>query len=328
MQIGMHATNHSTRVLLFGALALLLSYAIAHAQTSAGLLLKPWPTDQVLDSTTDGYVLNASHSDAGQSLQVSDSESCGRLRLQPGNPASPRLGYDFHFLDTNAKSGIIPRELTDLSIAVGSAIGEYHGWIAGMTVGVGYAGDAAFSRGSAWYGKASFDLGKQVSDQGIVALILDYDGNRPYFPDIPLPGVVYRHHFDDTLCLSLGLPYSCIVWNPIDKVTFEASYRLASKFTAQVGYEFVENVSLFGSYHYVQEAYHIDGLGSRQRLLFSDQRVEAGVEYTPNTRFSFRLAAGYAFDNRFDRGFGFENPHGLVSFGDTPYVRVTFELKI
>jgi len=328
MQIGMHATNRSTQVLLLSALAVLLICTIVQAQTGAGLLLKPWPTDQFLENTTDAYIFNASRTDGGQSLQVSDSDSCGRLRLQPGNFASPRLGYDFHFLDTSSKSGIIPRELTDLSLAVGSAVGEYHGWIAGMTVGVGYAGDAAFSRGSAWYGKATFDLGKQVTDQGIVALILDYDGNRPYFPDIPLPGVVYRHHFDDTLCLSVGLPYSCIVWNPIDKFRFEASYRLASKFTAQIGYELVKHVSVFGGYHYVQEAYHIDGLGSRQRLLFSDQRVEAGVEYNPNTRCSFRLAAGYAFDNRFDRGFGFENTHGLVSFGDTPYVRATLELKI
>ncbi len=316
------------RSVLLGLLVVAFMSAAAKAQmTGAALLLKPWPTEQAVDATADSYFLNAAHSDSGQSLQLSDYTSSGRLRLQPGNFVSPRLGYDVRFLNCSPGSSIVPKDLTDLSIAVGTAVGEYHGWVAGATVGVGYAGDSSFARGSAWYGKATLDLGHQINPNDLLAILIDYDGNRPYFPDIPLPGVAYRHRIDDTLLLLLGFPYSSIEWTPTDKLKIAASYRLASQFTARLEYRILSSLLVYGSYYYEQEAFHVADLGSHQRLLFSDERAEAGLEYSINDQLMLRLAGGYAFDNRFTRGFDFSDLHTVLGFSDAPYLHVALEMR-
>lgn len=323
----MCAASRPMRFVLLGWVVLIVMSTTARAQTGAALLLKPWPSEQSVESDTDGYFLNAAHTKTGESLQLSLCESYGRLRLQPGNLISPRLGYELRFLDTNLKSGIVPRELTDLSIALGTAVGEYHGWTVGATAGVGYAGDSAFSLGSAWYGKATIDIGKQITDNGLFAIIIDYDGNRPYLPDIPLPGIAYKYKFDDTLLLLLGAPYSSIEWTPMGKLKFVASYRLFRQFTARLEYRATKRVLIYGGYDYEQDAFHIAELGSKRRLLFSDQRVETGLEYSINDQLMFRLAAGYAFDNRFARGFDFDKTNVALAFSDEPYVHLAFEMR-
>jgi hypothetical protein len=305
----------------------LLMSAGARAQSGAGLLLKPWETDQAVETTTDSYFLNSEHSAGGDSLQLSEYESSGRFRIQPGNLVSPRIGYDFTFLDSTARNQTVPKNLTDVSVAIGTAVGEYHGWIAGLTLGLGYAGDSAFSRGSGWYGKATFDLGKPINDHDSLAMLIDYDGNRPYFPDVPLPGFAYRHKIDDTLLFVAGLPYSSLEWTPTKKLKIEASYRLVSQVTARVGYRVLRNLLVYGSYKYVQDAFHVEGFASDQRLLFSDERLEGGFEYSLADQLMIRIGGGYAFDNRFSSGFDFDHTHHVLSFSDGPYVHLAFELR-
>jgi hypothetical protein len=323
----MCAPSRQLCLVLLGSVVVAMASTAARAQSGAALLLKPWATDQAVETTTDAYFLNAEHSAGGDSLQLSDYESTGRLRLQPGNLVSPRIGYNFTFLNSSSRSGVIPRNLTDLSIGVGTAIGQYHGWVAGVTLGVGYAGESAFSRDSGWYGKATFDLGKPINDHDTLAMLIDYDGNRPYFPEIPLPGFAYRHKIDDHILLVAGLPYSSLEWTPTSKLKIEASYRIVSQVTARVGYRVLERLLVYGSYKYVQDAFHVQGLGSDQRLLFSDERLEGGFEYSLADQLMIRLAGGYAFDNRFASGFDFDHTHHVLSFSDGPYFHAAFELR-
>jgi hypothetical protein len=323
----MLATSRWIRLILLGTVVLALMSTSARAQSGAGLLLKPWATDQTLETTTDAYFLNAEHSAGGDSLQLSEYDSTGRFRLQPGNKVSPRIGYAFTFLNSSSRSGVVPKNLTDLSIAVGTGVAQYHGWIAGVTLGVGYAGDTAFSRDSGWYGKATFDIGKPINDHDCLAFLIDYDGNRPYFPEIPLPGFAYRRKIDDHLLLVAGLPYSSLQWTPTTNLKIEGSYRLLSQVTARVEYRVLEKLLLYGSYSYVQDAFHVQGLSADQRLLFSDERLEGGFEYSLADQLMFRLAGGYAFDNRFASGFDFDHTHHVLSFSDGPYLHAAFELR-
>jgi hypothetical protein len=89
----------------------------------------------------------------------------------------------------------------------------------------------------------------------------------------------------------------------------------------------VKHVFLYGSYADVQDAFHVADLGSDRRLLFSQQRLETGVEFSANDHLMLRVAAGYAFDNRFQRGFDFDNPDKLVNFSDAPYAHAALELR-
>ena len=41
--------------------------------------------------------------------------------------------------------------------------------------------------------QATLVLGKKLDRRTDLAFVIDYDGNRSVFPDVPLPGIAYRH---------------------------------------------------------------------------------------------------------------------------------------
>ena len=177
-----------------GAVALFLELFLfvqsTRAQTGPELLVKPWPeTGQISEGSADAYIFDAGHTKGtNDSFRLSDYESVGRFRILPGNEISPRIGYDFLYLDNHTSSPRLPRQLFDESMAIGTGIAKWDGgWVAGITLGVGYAGSQPFDVGRGWYGKGDIVVAKEISDTDAFGIILDYNGNRTYLPDTPLP---------------------------------------------------------------------------------------------------------------------------------------------
>src|SRR5579884_3442076 len=196
---------------------LLLTTSRSFAQSSAALLVKPWEPDQTVEGHFDGYLFSGGHTkETNDQFRLYTLESEGRVRLFPGQEASPRFGYDLLLLGTHTSHAAVPSELIDASVAGGAFVNETNGWVTGLTLGGGYAGDTPFARGSAWYPKADVVLAKKFSDTDALGIGLDYDGNRTYVPDIPLPGFGYSHQFDPTLLLVIGAPVSSLTWKPIE----------------------------------------------------------------------------------------------------------------
>jgi hypothetical protein len=301
--------------------------ATARAQTGPELLLKPFPTNELFDGSADGVWMHRAKQEPGDTLQFSEYESSGRFRLMPGNEASPRIGYDFNYLDSRTNSKIIPHQLSDESVAVGTPIGKYEDWVAGLTLGFGYAGDSAFERGAGFYGKAAIGIGRKFDNGDILGVLIDYNGNRNYFPDFPLPGFAYTHEMQKNLQLVLGIPYSSIHWEPIEHLKFDGGYTLLSDLDANVGYEILPKVTAYAKYEIVRDAFHIEGLPKDRRLLFQTRRAEMGLHWDPCKNCTLTVAGGYAFANRFRTSFDFVETEKLVRFSDQPYVRAGFELR-
>src|SRR5690348_6179836 len=220
--------RHRTLILMVLSTLVMLSAGTARAQTGASLLVKPWPDkSQLFDGRADAFFFEAGHIHRTDvSIHLDQYESTGRFRVLPGNEISPRVGYDFFFLDSHTNAPRIPRQLSDESIAFGTGIFKKDNWIGGITLGGGYAGDKPFGEGDAWYVKSDLILAKQINEHDYLALALDYDGHRSYYPDVPLPGFGYSHRFDPRLTVVLGAPYSSVSWKPIDRLDIEAEYDL------------------------------------------------------------------------------------------------------
>lgn len=248
------------------------------AQTGPDLLVKPWPEkEQFFDGSADGYFYNAGHlKDTHNAFQLFDYESTGRFRILPGNEISPRLGYDVTFLDTHSHNKQVPDQLSDESIAIGTGIAKWDKWVAGITLGVGYAGTSAFDVGSGWYGKADLVVAREINDNDAVGFILDYDGHRTYLPDVPLPGVGFSHRFDPKLQMVAGIPFSSVSWKPVEHVDLELQYYLLQDFKASLGYEFIKGWTAFGKFDFIRDAFETPGLGKDHRLLFYERRVGIG----------------------------------------------------
>jgi len=292
-------------------------------QTSAELLLKPWEKEGLIEGETSAFFENNAHvqDEDAADIQLSLYESFGRLRVAPGEIASPRLGYDVLYLDIDSENDIVPDQLVDASLAVGLAVGQFDGWIAGLTLGVGYAGDTPFGEGDAWYGKGTFVIGKELANDQALGFVVDYDGNRSIYPDIPLPGFFYSFRLDSKIRATIGLPICSINWTPTEQFSVDLTFVLIDLFNVRAEYKLTKSFSIYGLFERRNEAFHTDDLGGTNRLLFEQQRAEAGVKFYPIEKISIVAAGGYAFDQSFRSGFDSRETDEVANLSDEPYVR-------
>lgn len=319
-------------VALAASMSLLLGASSASAQTNSGLLIAPFPKEETLVSETSATFLEGGHiaePENDEDFQLSIYGSYGRFRLIPGEIKSPRIGYDFTYLDLDTSFDGLPERLVDQSVAVGFPVAQVDDWIFGASVGVGYAGDGGFGDGDAWYGLASIAAFRQLNETSALVFILDYDGNRTFLPDVPLPGFAYvREMKERRLSMTLGLPLSSLRWEPTEQLTLEVAFFMPEDLRIDVGYELVEDVTIFGRLRQQAEGFFVDGLPeNHDRILFVQRRAEAGVRYQPHDAVRLDLAVGYAFSGEFNEGFDSRGPDEIADISDEPYVRAGVELR-
>jgi hypothetical protein len=308
-----------------------LAFAVsARAQTGSALLLKPLLSeDENLESRGDALFLgSATASDEGSEadFDMSVFEASGRFRERREN-FIPRIGWDLTWYNLRSDTPVLDQDLVDTSIAIGLDVGEHSGWRGGLTVGMGYGGNAPFGESSAYYAKATLVLGKQLDKQTDLGFVLDYDGNRTVFPDVPIPGIAYRHEYDPKLNYTIGVPLSSVTWKPDKPILVEITWEMVDRVDARVEYELSPAWIVFGNFERRQEAFSVDNVGENDRLLFQGRRVEAGVRWRPWEHTSFLLAGGYAFNQEFSVGFDQRKSDKVADISDEPYVRLGFERR-
>jgi hypothetical protein len=333
----MQSARMRPHLLIASALITLGICGSALAQTGPALLVDPFPKEQLIDTSASYLMLDAGHAKGSDdSARLSFYESTGRIRVVPGSLISPRVGWDFEYIDIDtsatADSNVdaIPGRLIDHSVGVAFPVAKVEEWIFGAALGLGYAGASPYGEGHAWYGKATAVAFRQLSKKDALVLVLDYDGNRTLCPDVPLPGVAYLRQVNDKLSFILGLPLSSVSWKPFRNFSAELGWLPIESFHAAIGYEVVPHWTVFGSLDHHTAAFFIDGIGDNDRLMFQQRRAEAGVRWGPlPKRESFALTAsvGYAWHQEFSVGFDFRKTDEVADFSDEPYMRFGFELR-
>jgi hypothetical protein len=309
---------------------LALGSGAANAQTNSALLVKPFPKELLVQSETGGAWLEQGHvQGSDEDFKLSLYGSQGMFRLKPGELASPRIGYNFVYLDTQTSLSGFPSRLVDQSVAFATPVAKYEEWIIGASFGIGYAGDSFFGDGDAYYGLASLAAFRELDETSAIAFVLDYDGNRTFLPDLPLPGFAYIKRIDDKLELTAGVPVSSIRWKATDQLTVELAYFLPWDVRLDVGYEVIPHLTIFGRTRQETQGFYVDGLSENHyRILFQQRRAEAGVRYSPDDHLNFDLAIGYAWGGEFSSGFSLRSTtREIADISDEPYVRAGLELR-
>lgn len=298
----------------------------AVAQTGPALLLKPLLSeDQNLESRGDALFLSSAEAE-GADFDMSVLELSGRFR-ERREKLIPRIGWDLSYYSLRSDTPLLDRNLVDTSVAIGLELGEFYDFRSGLTVGVGYAGNAPFGESDAYYGKATLVLGKKLDRRTDLALVIDYDGNRSVFPDVPLPGIAYRREYDPRLSYVLGVPLSSVTWKPTPAWLFEVTWNLVDRVDARVEYKVIETLTIFGNLEQRQEAFTVDGLADHDRLLFEQRRAEVGLRAQPWEHSSFLVAGGYAFGSDFSIGFDQRDSDEIADVSDEFYFRAGFERR-
>ncbi len=297
----------------------------ALAQTGVALLVQPGPQDMKLELQGSATVFNQGHTirpDNDFKLTYYDGQ--GRYRFDPSQPLGPRVGFDATYLDIASDDPSLPDRLADVSIGYGMAIGRFGQWWAAASVGVGYAGNAPFDDSDAWYGKADVLVGRDLWG-GTLLGVLDYDGNRSFAPDVPLPGVEFRSAFSPMLSYVIGLPFSSLTWKPNDTFELKLQYALTNTLGARAIYKFTPALQAYGALESIANPFHIDTASGDRRLFFFQDRVEVGLRIAPWQNLSIVGGVGYAFNQEFRSGFDSRNLKGVSRISDEPYFKLQVE---
>jgi hypothetical protein len=294
------------------------------AQSGAGLMVVPWEEGEQLETSDDIYFFRAAQTRDGTDTGVTLTRFVDKFRYKfnPDDPNSPVFGGELIHMDVGTDFAGLPQRLVDHSIAYGFHLGTNEdGWHTTAQVGIGFAGDRPFSDSDAWYGYGNMMWTKQIDKDTVHRFIVEYDGNRTFTPDIPIPGFVMFKHVDENLDYALGLPYSAVFWKD-DSVQAEISYFFPLNGKARISTSLTEDITLYGEAQSWFEAYHINNTPEHQRLFFMQRRVEGGMVYEPDGSFNMTLAAGWAFGQEFSTGWDSRDLATVAKVEGGPYVRI------
>jgi hypothetical protein len=316
-----------SRCALIAALLLLVVVEVARAQTGATMLVKPLMDEkETWESHGDALFIGNGETSNNENFQMNVVEYQGRLR-EVKEPFIPRIGWDLTYLDINGDDPALQQDLIDVSVGAGLDFGVHGNWQWAAAIGGGYAGNTPFGESDAWYGMATLRVGKRISEKTALAIVIDYDGNRSIYPDIPLPGFALRHQYSPNLAFVLGVPVSSIYWNVNQRTHVNVNWTLIDSFDADVRYELSPKWNVYTALEARSEAFSVDGTSGDDRLLFQQRRVEAGVQWKPWAHTRLVAALGYTIGGEFSIGFDQRDSDLVADLSDEPYVRIGFERR-
>ncbi len=299
----------------------------AQAQVSSALILLPWEDGRQLSAANSAQLgYDGKASDGGADVELSRFISVGRARTGTERDALS-MGWAVSQLEIKTDDAALPERLSAQEVALGSMLGVWDGWQVSGTLGVGYAGNTPWNDGDAWHGLASLTASRRLESGAILTLLVDYDGNRNIFPDIPLPGFTYAQRYNEQVSYMLGLPINSITWTPDDKWTLTGRWIVPLGVSLDVDYALTEQVSLFAGYRKDTTGYHIQNDDKHRRLFFEQSRAEVGARWGFIPQATLVGAVGYAFDQSFERGFDSRDTDNVRDISDEFYFRLGVNLS-
>lgn len=308
------------------SLSLLGISLTASAQTGPDLLIRPFPANRSVESQADAIRLfdtNTSNADAGFSLTSLEAE--GRFRILRENIAQPVGGFSASQLLIDTDDPALPENLGDYSLGAGMGLFSQRGWVGGITFALGHASDSPFSDSNAWYGKATFVVGKQdLWDGWGFGLAIEYNGNRTFRPDTPLPGFVFSKRLDEIdSVVTIGIPVTGIRWTPNDQWEVILNYVFPDFVDIKVTFFPLRTIGIYGSVGQRTYAFWSDTLtDGNDRIFYRQRRAELGVEWKPTENVAVVLSGGYAFSQEFTVGWDSQDDELLADVDDAPYARL------
>ena len=310
--------------------ALSLSILVAPAalaQSGPGMILTPWDHEGNADVRLEGFFTPTEANVTGADVDLSIFDATGRVRLNPDASYNPTIGFDLIHYELSSADAALPDQLTDVSVAFGGSFGDVDlgetigQWQMGYNIGVGYAGTTPFEEGEAYYGKADI-FGVYGIDRDTRWLVgINYDGNRVFLPDVPLPAVTYFARYNEDITYAIGVPFSRVTWTPDDRWTIDIRSALFFSFNGSVTYQASEDLQLFAAYVRRSDAFYISNGFDNRRFLFAQQRAELGLRYNLCEGMELVVAGGVAFDQEIDIGYDTRDPAGLRDLDDSGYIR-------
>ena len=303
---------------------LVLAVAPLRAQTGPDLMLVELPEVMKSVDTEDIMLTKGGHSKGTPFfVGIWSWDSYGKFVIDDAHKErGPIIGYNIYIADISSSDPRLPERLEDYNAAVGFVLNENETEKLTLSLGGGYAGTWPFSEGDGWFGKADLIYTHATSDTTGWTVVANYDGNRTFLPDIPLPALSYYDNTDEKLQYVIGVPRSSLRWQIADNLVADIVYLVPLNPQATITLSIRDNLQIFGAYRDTFKRFNLAGSGDDNRhIFFKERRLEAGAAWQINDNFELTVAGGWAFDRQFSTGFDVRSLDNEIGLSSEPYIR-------
>jgi hypothetical protein len=213
----------------------------------------------------------------------------------------------------------LPDHLWDLSFGGAWRRKLENDWVVGADVEVGSPSDEPFDSEDEVEVTAFGTLRIPAGERDAWMFFLQYSNNRSFLQHIPIPGVAYQWVPDPKrLRTVIGVPFSGIWAEPVDRLEIEARYMLLRRIHAEVGYRVLEPVKVYAGFDWDNYRFFRAGRpDDDDRLFYYEKRLTTGVRWEIAEGLSIDGFGGYAFDQMFFEGEDYDDrSRGRISIDD------------
>ena len=160
--------------------------------------------------------------------------------------------------------------------------------------------------------------------------LLNYSNNRELLPNVPIPGIAYHYRPDERLNVLAGVPMTKIWWEPLERLTIDASYFVPRNVRAQVSYALLESLRLHAGFDWTsQRFFRHDRQDNDNRLSYYEKRLALGARWDIRENVWLDLAGGWAFDRFWFEGEDYgDRGDNRLDLSDGPFVRLQLGLRM
>lgn len=290
--------------------------------------LNRWTGNQWFESWNDTFLENGSYiRNDSTPAQIGWVHNGGRIRLANTGRYSPTIAYNSLWMPLNTNGRLLPRQLDSQSMSFGTPVGRFGKLGIGVSFGAGYAGSTPYNDPSSIYGMALITTQYKFNQRDRLLVSLDYNGNRSFMPDVPLPSVEYAH-LSRKFTFIAGFPEIGLDWRPTSRLRLLLHYYIYDDGKARISYALFPWMHLYSQFSASSWAFHVDRYNSDQRLFFTMSRVEAGIkliDFSQHARLT--LGGGYAFNQAFSQGFDGRDESPVGQIANALYARLQFDIS-
>lgn len=301
---------------------------VAHAQVDATAGWDPFKPRPHYAHTNDDILILDSGDLSGTGNQASIFVGYSEGRIKERNNADPlwNISFKLDSIGIGSDDERIPSGINDIALAVNLDLPELFesrpDWEIWLQVGAGIANDNHFGNDKAYYGIGGVGLIMPRNDKGRFRVGLHFDGNRLFFPDVPLPYFVWQHEVRQDFHYEIGIPRTRFWFRPHEHLETEFVWSNIVEIRADATAWILPGVlGIDATYQQRWTGGVIDD-GGHSRLFYRLRCVQAGPRWVTKW-FELTAGVGYAFDQAFRAGYDLTDVSTVAHLSDQPYVFIS-----
>jgi hypothetical protein len=220
--------------------------------------------------------------------------------------------FEMKDMKTNAflgNTGIrLPNELYNLRFGPAYRYKFKNGWTAGIGVILGSASDKLFHSKNELSLQSDIFVRIPAAEDNSWVFFIDYNTNREFWRNIPIPGAAYWFKSSDKFQAMIGAPVASIKFKPFERLTCEATYIMVRDIEAKISYDIASQFYIYGGFNWNNELYaRADRERNQDRIFYYEKLLLAGAHWQAFKYIGIDLTAGYSFDRFFFEGEKYDN---------------------